>query len=241
MPISTKIVVAKALGSALPASSSRKNAAAWRAIQKIAVVTTIAKARSPQSPAPRSSQLRPTSRNSDTTKSPIASAQRAATLLRCVPENGSANALDEPVPPRGRLLAHAPKVHRCLTYSYIGIYGAAMARAATTADAFNAVAEPRRRQLLDVLAGGERPVNDLVALLGLAQPQVSKHLRVLREVGVVDVRNDGRQRLYRLNGYALKPIHDWVKAYEQTWSERFDQLDAVLDELKDEKGDDDGE
>ena len=86
-----------------------------------------------------------------------------------------------------------------------------MARAATTADAFNAVAEPRRRQILDVLAGGERPVNDLVELLGLAQPQVSKHLRVLREVGVVDVREDGRQRLYRLNGRALKPIHDWVK------------------------------
>ena len=75
-----------------------------------------------------------------------------------------------------------------------------MARAATTADAFNAVAEPRRRQILDVLAGGERPVNDLVALLGLAQPLVSKHLRVLREVGLVDVRDEGRQRMYRLNG-----------------------------------------
>jgi DNA-binding transcriptional ArsR family regulator len=74
----------------------------------------------------------------------------------------------------------------------------AMARAATTADTFNAVAEPRRRQILDVLAGGERPVNDLVRLLGLAQPQVSKHLRVLREVGAVDVREDGRRRLYRL-------------------------------------------
>ena len=70
-----------------------------------------------------------------------------------------------------------------MTYSYIGIYGAGMARAATTADAFNAVAEPRRRQILDALAGGERPVNDLVYALGLAQPQVSKHLRVLREVG----------------------------------------------------------
>jgi DNA-binding transcriptional ArsR family regulator len=107
-----------------------------------------------------------------------------------------------------------------------------MARAATTADAFNAVAEPRRRQILDVLAGGERPVNDLVNLLGLAQPQVSKHLRVLREVGVVDVRKDGRQRLYRLNGRALKPIHDWVKSYERLWSERFAELDVVLDELK---------
>jgi DNA-binding transcriptional ArsR family regulator len=107
-----------------------------------------------------------------------------------------------------------------------------MARAATTTDAFNAVAEPRRRQIVDVLAGGERPVNDLVRVVGLAQPQVSKHLRVLREVGVVDVRNEGRQRLYRLNGRALKPIHDWVKAYEQSWSERFDQLDAVLEDLK---------
>jgi DNA-binding transcriptional ArsR family regulator len=114
-----------------------------------------------------------------------------------------------------------------------------MARAATTADAFNAVAEPRRRQILDVLAGGERPVNDLVRLLGVAQPQVSKHLRVLREVGVVDVRNDGRQRMYRLNGHALKPIHDWVAAYQRTWSERFDQLDVVLRELE-EKEDDDG-
>jgi len=114
-----------------------------------------------------------------------------------------------------------------------------VARAATTADAFNAVAEPRRRQILDALAGGERPVNDLVSELGLPQPQVSKHLRVLREVGAVDVRGDGRRRLYRLNGEALKPIHDWVRAYEQTWSERFDQLDVVLDELKErEVGDD---
>jgi DNA-binding transcriptional ArsR family regulator len=110
-----------------------------------------------------------------------------------------------------------------------------MARAATTSDAFNAVAEPRRRQILDVLVGGERPVNDLVAAVGLAQPQVSKHLRVLREVGAVDVREEGRQRLYRLNGHALKPIHDWVKTYEQSWSERFGRLDVVLDELKEER------
>jgi len=107
-----------------------------------------------------------------------------------------------------------------------------MARAATTADAFNAVAEPRRRQILDVLAGGERPVNDIVERLGLAQPQVSKHLRVLREVGAVDVRDQGRQRLYRLNGPALKPIHDWIKGYERMWSERFDLLDDVLQDLK---------
>jgi DNA-binding transcriptional ArsR family regulator len=114
-----------------------------------------------------------------------------------------------------------------------------VARAATTADAFNAVAEPRRRQILDALVGGERPVNDLVRLLGLAQPQVSKHLRVLREVGAVDVRDEGRQRVYRLNGDALKPIHDWVKNYERTWSERFDRLDVVLEELK-EREDGDG-
>ncbi len=106
-----------------------------------------------------------------------------------------------------------------------------MARAATTTDAFNAVAEPRRRQILDILAGGERPVNDLVTLLGLTQPLVSKHLRVLREVGLVNVRDLGRQRMYRLNGNPLKPIHDWVKAYEQSWSQRFEQLDAVLTEL----------
>ena len=112
-----------------------------------------------------------------------------------------------------------------------------MARAATTTDAFNAVAEPRRRQILDVLAGGERPVNDLVLELGMAQPQVSKHLRVLREVGAVDVRDEGRHRLYRLNGHALKPIHDWVKAYERSWSQRFDRLDAVLEELKEEERD----
>ena len=113
-----------------------------------------------------------------------------------------------------------------------------VARAATTADAFNAVAEPRRRQILDVLAGGERPVNDLVHALDMAQPQVSKHLRVLREVGAVQVRDEGRQRLYRLNGHALKPIHDWVKNYERSWSERFEQLDAVLEDLKQkEQGD----
>src|SRR5262245_16917798 len=115
-----------------------------------------------------------------------------------------------------------------------------MARAATTTDVFNAVAEPRRRAILDLLAGGERPVNDLVGTLGLGQPQVSKHLRVLREGGAVDVREDGRQRLYRLNPRSLKPIHDWVASYERLWSERFEALDAVLDELKQkEQGDGD--
>jgi DNA-binding transcriptional ArsR family regulator len=107
-----------------------------------------------------------------------------------------------------------------------------MSRAATTTDAFNAVAEVRRREILDLLAGGERPVGDLVARLGIGQPQVSKHLRILREVGAVKAREDGRRRLYRVNGTALKPIHDWVKNYERTWSEQFEFLDAVLDELK---------
>ena len=85
-----------------------------------------------------------------------------------------------------------------------------MARAATTTDAFNAVAEPRRREILDLLVDGELSVNEIVERLGMSQPQVSKHLRVLREVGLADVREQGRQRVYRLNGQPLKSIHDWV-------------------------------
>jgi DNA-binding transcriptional ArsR family regulator len=112
-----------------------------------------------------------------------------------------------------------------------------MARAATTTDPFNAVAEPRRRQILDLLAGGERAVGDLVEELGLGQPQVSKHLRVLREVGLVKAREDGRRRLYRVDGRALKPIHDWVKGYEALWSERFELLDDVLEDLEKERSD----
>lgn len=108
-----------------------------------------------------------------------------------------------------------------------------MARAATTTDAFNAVAEPRRRQILDVLAGGELPVNDVVARLGLSQPLISKHLKVLRDVDLVAVRGVGRQRMYSLNGQPLKPIHDWVKAYEASWTRRFDRMDEVLVELQD--------
>ena len=109
-----------------------------------------------------------------------------------------------------------------------------MARAATTTDAFNAIAEPRRREILDLLAKGERPVNDVVRRLRLGQPQVSKHLRVLREVGLVTVREDGRQRLYRLNGRPLKSIHDWVKNYEQAWNERFDRMGDYLKELQEQ-------
>jgi DNA-binding transcriptional ArsR family regulator len=111
-----------------------------------------------------------------------------------------------------------------------------MARAATTTDAFNAVAEPRRRQILDALAGGELSVNELVAAVAIPQPQVSKHLKVLREVGLVAVREDGRRRLYRAEGAPLKPIHDWIKGYERMWAARFDRLDEVLEELVEAEG-----
>ena len=99
-----------------------------------------------------------------------------------------------------------------------------MARSPTTADAFNAVAEPRRRQIIDLLSRGERPVNDVAAALRIAQPQASKHLRVLKEVGLVSARGDGTRRLYKLNPDRLKPIHDWVKAYERFWTHQLHQI-----------------
>jgi DNA-binding transcriptional ArsR family regulator len=99
-----------------------------------------------------------------------------------------------------------------------------MARAATTTDAFNAVAEPRRRQILDLLARGERPVNEVAEALGLAQPQVSKHLRVLREVGLVEVRGAGRRRLYTLNADRLKAVYEWVRTFESFWDRRLDRI-----------------
>ena len=92
-----------------------------------------------------------------------------------------------------------------------------MARAATTSDTFNAIAEPRRRDILEYLAGRERPVGDIVAELGVSQPSVSKHLRVLREVGLVDVRRDGRNILYRTNVDALRPLHEWTGRFERYW------------------------
>jgi DNA-binding transcriptional ArsR family regulator len=110
-----------------------------------------------------------------------------------------------------------------------------MARAATTTDAFNAVAEPRRREILDALAQGELTVNALVERLGVAQPVVSKHLRVLREVGLVEVRDEGRQRIYRLEPGPLRAVFDWVKDYRRLWEERFELLDTVLEELKKEQ------
>lgn len=102
----------------------------------------------------------------------------------------------------------------------------------TTTDAFNAVADASRRRLLDVLGTGEATVGDLVDRLRLTQPQVSKHLAVLRAVGLVSVRVDGRHRWYRVNGPALQPIHDWVRTFERTWNARLDRLDDLLVELQ---------
>ena len=101
-----------------------------------------------------------------------------------------------------------------------------MPRAPTTLDPFNAVAEPKRRRVLEVLAEGERPVNDLVESLQWPQPQVSKHLGVLKKVGLVSVRQVGRQRFYRLNGQLLKPIHEWVKTFEKFWRRQLERIKA---------------
>ena len=110
-----------------------------------------------------------------------------------------------------------------------------MARAPTTFDPFNAVAEPKRRQLLEALGTSELAVNDLVERLGWTQPMVSKHLGVLRQVGLVSERRVGRQRFYRVNGEVLKPIFDWVVPFERFWSESFDRLDQVLEKLVQEE------
>src|SRR5215207_6263601 len=107
-----------------------------------------------------------------------------------------------------------------------------MARTATTTDAFNAVAEASRRDLLDAIGTEEVTVGELVDRLGLSQPQVSKHLAVLRTVGLVLVRVDGRRRWYRVNGAALQPIHEWVRTFERTWNIRLDRLDDLLVELQ---------
>jgi DNA-binding transcriptional ArsR family regulator len=107
-----------------------------------------------------------------------------------------------------------------------------MARSATTSDVFNAIAEPKRRQIIELLAPRERSVNDVAKLLCMAQPTASKHLKVLKEVGLVSMREAGQQRLYALNGGALKEVYDWAKRFEQLWTERFDRLDELLEELK---------
>lgn len=110
-----------------------------------------------------------------------------------------------------------------------------MARASTTADVFNAIAEAHRREILDVLVEGEKPVGAIVEELAISQPQVSRHLRVLSEVGLVRCRAEGRHRLYRLNPACLQPLHDWVAKYE-LWNQRLDNLDDHLSELQREEG-----
>ena len=110
-----------------------------------------------------------------------------------------------------------------------------MARTPTTHDAFNAIAEPKRRELLELLEAQELAVNEIVERLGWSQPTVSKHLGVLKQVGLVSERRDGRHRFYRTNAAQLKPIYDWLAPFEQYWSERFDRLDEVLEQLKKEQ------
>jgi DNA-binding transcriptional ArsR family regulator len=107
-----------------------------------------------------------------------------------------------------------------------------MARAATTSDTFNAIAEPQRRNILVLLKGGERPVGEVARNLEMTQPQASKHLRVLREVGLVQVRGAGKQRLYDLDARGLRPVHEWLGGFEHFWSESFDRLDDYVQELK---------
>ena len=120
-----------------------------------------------------------------------------------------------------------------------------MARAATTSDAFNAIAEPQRRAILTLLRGGEQPVTELARDLGMSQPQASKHLRVLREVGLVQVRGAGKQRLYGLDAGGLRPVHEWVGGFEQFWNETLDRLDEYVRTLNQDtaggRSDDDDE
>jgi DNA-binding transcriptional ArsR family regulator len=99
-----------------------------------------------------------------------------------------------------------------------------MPRAATTSDAFNAIAEPRRRDILSYLSARERPVGEIVAALGLAQPSVSKHLRVLLDVGLVDVRREGRQMFYRTNAEGIKPLHEWASRFERYWGNQLNRI-----------------
>lgn len=106
-----------------------------------------------------------------------------------------------------------------------------MARAATTSDVFNAIAEPQRRRILVLLRDGERPVTELAAELEMPQPGASKHLRVLREVGLVRDRQVGKQRLYALDGRGLRSVHEWTGGFEQFWNESFDRLDAYVQQL----------
>jgi len=111
-----------------------------------------------------------------------------------------------------------------LTYSHIRIYSEPVPRAAASSDAFNAIAEPRRREILSYLAVGERPVGEIVVRLRLGQPSVSKHLRVLKQVGLVNVRRDGRRMLYRTNAEGLRPLYEWTKTFERFWRHQLSRI-----------------
>jgi DNA-binding transcriptional ArsR family regulator len=115
-------------------------------------------------------------------------------------------------------------------------YVETMARSSTTSDVFNAIAEAHRRQILDALMAGEKAVGAIVDDLSMSQPQVSKHLRVLSEVGLVKCRADGRRRLYRLEPARLRPMHEWLAKYEQAWNDRLDRMDDYLKELQQQEG-----
>ena len=110
-----------------------------------------------------------------------------------------------------------------------------MARAATTSDVFNAIAEPQRREILVLLQAGERPVTELARELGMTQPGASKHLRVLREVGLVQGRKSGKQSLYSIDARGLRPVHEWAGGFERFWNERFDRLDEYVQDIKQAK------
>lgn len=134
-------------------------------------------------------------------------------------------------PPIGVAPAPARRARRLDAYRYRHMIPA-MARAATTSDVFNAIAEPQRRRILVLLRAGERPVTELAGELGMTQPGASKHLRVLREVGLVRHRRAGKQRLYALDARGLRPVHEWTGGFERFWSESFDRLDAYVQDLK---------
>ena len=111
-----------------------------------------------------------------------------------------------------------------------------MARSSTTSDVFNAIAEAHRREILDALISGEKAVGAIVNEVSISQPQVSKHLRVLSEVGLVRCRTEGRRRLYRLEPAHLRPLREWLAKYEQAWNDRMDRVDAYLKELQQQEG-----
>jgi DNA-binding transcriptional ArsR family regulator len=118
------------------------------------------------------------------------------------------------------------------TYVDNGIYVGTVARSSTTSDVFNAIAEAHRRDILDALITGELAVGAIVNNLSMSQPQVSKHLRVLSDVGLVKCRADGRRRFYRLDHEHLRPFHDWLEKYEQAWNDRLDRMDVYLSDLQ---------